>query len=263
MPVRKYYIGLRYDGDLGKIKFIENIKKTILKTYEPVVEIYLNSYFVNIYSKDLKNILTHENCNVPFFFVPLINRDRDGFIHTISCSSKYFTNVFFKEDSSKTKFELKKEYIGYTGKTKEELKYGREIPCKIYLNDSNDYLTKYIYLTEIDILSIQEYGLRESYFIKENTSKQILLELNSLVTEINAFKLIKIDVNFFDSNNLTENMKLEKKWLNFERELKSITRYEVNANKKLVPSTFAVSVYKKSYPSHRLESRLLVQMPIK
>jgi hypothetical protein len=105
-PVRKYYLGLKYDGHFGKAKFIENIKKIILKTYEPVVEIYLESYFISLYSKDLLSILTHENLDEPFFFVPIKDRNSVGFTNAMLNPSKYFTNNFFKKNSDNTKSHM-------------------------------------------------------------------------------------------------------------------------------------------------------------
>lgn len=193
LPHLNYYLTL--DERLLENLF-EEINKSILSKYNNVTEIDLHSYSQKVYNPDF----TKEIPNwTKIFEVPAGENTQK--VHKKKNYHKYFKrNLFEKVENIKKPFFS--EYIGFTGKSKEQLSKGEEFRCEILFENPQDYKIEYIFIDNISkIVKKWSTGPISEYFIiPHDFIEQANLELVKILAKYNNIKEVKIQCKLYDES---------------------------------------------------------------
>jgi DNA polymerase-3 subunit epsilon len=205
IPYKKFYLIL----DENRINdFYRDIYNLILLKVENVREIQSFRY---IYSQDFSKVITDQS----IFVIP---RDENKLkVHKKRNYQKYFVdNIFRKADAKKD--AIYSEYIGFTGKSNEQLSNGEEIKCELFFADNKNYKIAYIYISNISkVLKKMKSGQTSEYFIMPSDFMfQVQNEINEIIRSNEIITEIKIYCKFFDEsindfvNSTTDNFSFER-----------------------------------------------------
>jgi hypothetical protein len=107
----------------------EDISRLILNVYPNVSMIDLNTGSQKIYTTDLEK---ETESLQKIFDIPIAKNKAS--LHNKKRYAKFFNTSIFIE-AAKEKKPFSSEFIGYTGKSKEALSIGMELPCTIFFDD--------------------------------------------------------------------------------------------------------------------------------
>ena len=205
IPFKKFYLIL----DENRIDdFYKDIYNLILLKIENVQEIHGFRY---IYSQDFSKVITDQS----IFEIPWDENKLK--VHKKRNYQKYFgDNIFRKADAKKE--SIYSEYIGFTGKSNEQLNNGEEIKCELLFADNKNYKIAYIYISNISkVLKKMKSGQTSEYFIMPiDFMSQVQNEINGIISSNEIITEIKIYCKFFDesindfANSTTDNFSFEK-----------------------------------------------------
>ena len=191
LPYLNKYLILK-DNNIEKL--FEDISNLILKRFENVCTVYTEIDLQKIYTNDFKWVLKN---GVNIFEIPVQNNNSK--IHKRKEYSSYFNNdILSGAINEKTPFIS--AYIGFTGRSKEELLKGIELKCELVLDNSDSKINDYIFIEGITVLkkTWPTGPISEYYIIPENLIEQATKEFSRIVIKNKNVKSIIVKCNLFD-----------------------------------------------------------------
>ena len=174
----------------------DDLLNLILTKFMNVSTIDMNTCSQKIYTTDLLKETGDLN---KIFDIPANKNNAE--VHSKKEYLKYFNRNLFTE-VSKEKKPFKSEYIGYTGRTKEELLKGVELRCELFFENSSTCKIEYIYIKGLSVLKKKwsTGPISAYYIIPKDLIKQANVEFERVLNNRHNVKEIKVGCKLFDDS---------------------------------------------------------------
>ncbi len=200
LPYVEHFLTL-HEKNLNKFQM--EVCQNILYKYKNVSVLYLDNSN-QIYTSDFKK-------HFPDLYSPVFEIAENKLSnHKLKESTKYFLNLLTLNerfsidinDPAKSGHikSYKKDYVGFLGKSPLDLSKGKEIGCTIMMKDTGIQHTGYIFLNNVQSISIKKLQgqIYEYYILPDNLQEQIQVESTELKKKYDAPFSVLLSSKFFD-----------------------------------------------------------------
>lgn len=138
----------------------------------------------------------------------------------------YFNKkVFAAIEKDKKPFSSK--YIGFTGKSEEELSKGKELLCSIIFENDKVGKRDYIFIRDLHVIQKKANtgSTYEYYILPVNAIEQLNSELKTISNKYSGFEKIIIESKFFDRDTIQLSEQNQDQY-KFDKSIKHYLKYE-------------------------------------
>lgn len=220
LPFMNYFITCKGENAM---QFFKELNELVLLKYENVGSISISS--PNIFNSELTHQMKRNVFSIPNDYNTKRTHEKRYYSHFFIQNSAFDTKPM--KPSYFDKVEC--EYVGYTGKTKEEMAQGVELKCSITYEDRKQKeAIDYIFLKHPEkVESIASTGSSLSYFIKSNCLESLIEgELKRLATLYHPFEKIRLHPPFFN-NDIIKSLEQSKNHRDFEKSIGTKYHFEL------------------------------------